>query len=603
MPIEMSLYRSDPFRRTTVAFPFPLPLKQQEVEPEKKLSDALRAKVNEIMATHGITDLYTAEIYAMRKPDYPGGKEPAITLQIEFRSGKGLPYSWSEARDEAKRMLGRNGLKSVEVEIVDYERAFMPSLFPISPTSGAVTVYESIKDQLIKLLFKRLRNKWRLISLFNVARILEKGMPTIVVLVNPCVVHDWQQLELLCKDIIKKALLQGRELPVEFLPGNIGDTHDEGKDITSNYSVGPGLGASFGVVNGGGGTMGGYVDLETGGKVYNAILTSNHVIAPSRASTEEIQIACKGYRFSLTEENRPSCQVPHQLDYDASMLKIQGRIDEAREELAKNREKQEWKRTAGKPIPIGLADECEDLKEIESRSIDSKNRLQTLPVKVGKIMASSGVLINAKAKKLDWALVRYNKEMNPSSFSCGHVNRLPSAKFLNGIGKGPEDYGFKTSFLGDNLTARRFGEMEKGRWYLKVGRTTSITAGVCNGAVADVVRAVTPHYDEDGKEVKLEERTVEEYVVISYSTSEKGPRTQDGVCLPGDSGSFVINTKGEVSGLLYNFFAGKCGPVDYCNAGLVSCMTDVIPSIEKRTAWRDSKGKMRPGVLSLPRGS
>jgi len=131
-----------------------------------------------------------------------------------------------------------------------------------------VAVYENIRDDLIKLLLKRLGGQWESISLFNVGRALDDSVPTIVVLVDKFVVHDWQQLNSLYKDVIKGVMLEEMELPIEFLPGDIGHANQDGTYKTRLHSVHPGLGASLGVVNGRrAGTMGGFVNLETDGRV------------------------------------------------------------------------------------------------------------------------------------------------------------------------------------------------------------------------------------------------------------------------------------------------------------------------------------------------
>jgi len=88
---------------------------------------------------------------------------------------------------------------------------------------------------------------------------------------------------------------------------------------------------------------------------------------------------------------------------------------------------------------------------------------------------------------------------------------------------------------------------------------------------------------------------------MSYVTGSRQMKSQDEFCLPGDEGSFVVDSCGQISGLLHGSFVSHCGPEDdYSNAGLMSCMTDIIPSIEKRAAWKNSKGNAKLGVLSLP---
>ena len=63
---------------------------------------------------------------------------------------------------------------------------------------------------------------------------------------------------------------------------------------------------------------------------------------------------------------------------------------------------------------------------------------------------------------------------------------------------------------------------------------------------------------------------------------------------PGDSGLFVINSLGEVAGLLYGELSSYVGPTDkrrlYVRAGLVQSMNKVLASIRLKTG----------GDLSLP---
>ncbi len=62
------------------------------------------------------------------------------------------------------------------------------------------------------------------------------------------------------------------------------------------------------------------------------------------------------------------------------------------------------------------------------------------------------------------------------------------------------------------------------------------------------------------------------------------------VSVPGDSGSFVFNSEGEVSGLLYGQFSGERDGTFYAEAGLVTSMDEVVASIKVKTG----------GDLALP---
>ncbi|KAF7122752.1 hypothetical protein CNMCM5793_000862 [Aspergillus hiratsukae] len=59
----------------------------------------------------------------------------------------------------------------------------------------------------------------------------------------------------------------------------------------------------------------------------------------------------------------------------------------------------------------------------------------------------------------------------------------------------------------------------------------------------------------------------------------------------GDSGSFVVDTDGNVCGLIFGGFSGRCGPSSgdnyYVNAGLVTPISDVAKSVKLRTVRKD----------------
>lgn len=86
------------------------------------------------------------------------------------------------------------------------------------------------------------------------------------------------------------------------------------------------------------------------------------------------------------------------------------------------------------------------------------------------------------------------------------------------------------------LTA--FDPLEKGKYYLKLGHSTGVTADLCNGALAccnwtgrNVVR-----YDHNGEEIINPQEISEEYIIIS-----KRRGLQASFAEHGDSGSFFID--------------------------------------------------------------
>lgn len=157
-----------------------------------------------------------------------------------------------------------------------------------------------------------------------------------------------------------------------------------------------------------------------------------------------------------------------------------------------------------------------------------------------------------------------------------------------------------------------FGAITPGEWYFKCGRTTDITAGLCNS-----VEAYCNWSEDEDQNMPPQHGSyyTEEFVILSKKneTGVTGHASSQGTfCSPGDSGSFIINKSGEFRGLLYGEVTGLCGPSNtdpitrrlYVCAGLVSCMTRVvIPSLEEKTTCLDQFGRRihGPAVLELAR--
>jgi hypothetical protein len=218
--------------------------------------------------------------------------------------------------------------------------------------------------------------------------------------------------------------------------------------------------------------------------------------------------------------------------------------------------------------------------------------LNTLPMEIGKVIYSSGEAISSKKSIINWAIIETS-----SAQASQNRNKLPSSQRGDLIGKlasfydtGELDYN-----VSDNAPqyACDFAEIEKGKWYFKIGRTTGLTTGVCHGTEVEVQRQGQIRWDEDGNKVILDKQSTSELVIMGKSggTFEGTPET---FSEPGDSGSFVINSLSEVAGLLYGELTGYVGPADrrklYINAGLVTSMDEVLASIKVKTG----------GDLSLP---
>lgn len=86
-----------------------------------------------------------------------------------------------------------------------------------------------------------------------------------------------------------------------------------------------------------------------------------------------------------------------------------------------------------------------------------------------------------------------------------------------------------------------------------------MSTGVCHGTEAEVQREGQIRWDEIGNEVVLGKESTSELVIMNRST-RVFEDSAESFSKAGDSGSFVINTDGEVAGLIYAELAGYVGP-------------------------------------------
>lgn len=204
-----------------------------------------------------------------------------------------------------------------------------------------------------------------------------------------------------------------------------------------------------------------------------------------------------------------------------------------------------------------------------------------MPIRLGRVLASSGRTVDSNRRILDWAFVELR---DPKANEHMGLNLLPDlAPALQ-----PSRY-VKTEVEFISSAVTTIGTIKPGEWYFKNGRTSQITAGVCNGVTAHCQWADSdkPRYDIAGDEVKSPTGAETKELVVLNKTRHVSAVHQANFCLPGDSGSWVINAQGALCGLLFAEATGWCGPSDdgsVCiTAGIVSCMSTVSESVRAKT--------------------
>ncbi|KAJ5135282.1 uncharacterized protein N7515_004560 [Penicillium bovifimosum] len=126
---------------------------------------------------------------------------------------------------------------------------------------------------------------------------------------------------------------------------------------------------------------------------------------------------------------------------------------------------------------------------------------------------------------------RHNLNVN-TTFECGKMSK-PNTRLV------PPQHSMVAQ---ENDVLTSFGSLQKGDYCLKNGRTTYVTSGICNGAKAE----------------------------------------RD-FCREGDSGAFILDRSGTVTGLLW-------GGLEHYgeDVGLVSSMSEVLEAIKEKIGGRVS---------------
>lgn len=174
---------------------------------------------------------------------------------------------------------------------------------------------------------------------------------------------------------------------------------------------------------------------------------------------------------------------------------------------------------------------------------------------IGRVVASSGKRLNAAGRKMDWALIPVVGD-KIRNYPSSPANLHPKALFPEG---GKACYEVNPDSL-----IRKFGTVKKDSWVIKNGRTTGVSSAIVN----DMGRVVSWE-NEDIESVEMEVFGLASEF-IHY----------------GDSGSFVVDRRGALVGLLIgmdssasSFGAGFVTPIAAIQAD-VKLMTNGLLSID-----------------------
>lgn len=267
-------------------------------------------------------------------------------------------------------------------------------------------------------------------------------------------------------------------------------------------------------------------------------MTCHHVIAPSNCNGE--QYSKDAYLYSDAAQGKPEIDCPATEDLNNIKSELDAAITDTESRMQCIREIDEGRRVVGIEQLPERHDILMSLQETVNTIGCDRDDMEHIQTTLGRVLLSSG-LADSERHILDWAFVelegpaeRYFKKNELSIRGMGKVHR---ALFRKG-----ED---------QQLAVSGLGEMEPDQVYLKYGRNTGVTAGVCNGTMGHVAH-----------------NTRADFII-----SKSGDRAFSDL---GDSGALIINPEGKVCGILYGQFVDKANCI---HVGIVTPINEVISSM------------------------
>lgn len=601
--LERYLANCDPYRSTTLLNPWPYPLALEYAPHLEHELVPLNEEIRNILNIHGFPNDVGISPFMATKPQYPGGDIPINILHVILRGEDHTLTQFSAAKDDLLQLLRRREVMNIEVEIVNIDKCFSPSIFPLSSHHPIVAAFEESKNHIIEILDDCLASKWNVLCPFATGRSEQKARPAIVVNVNPLTRANWSNVGTEIQEIISSHF-QGPPVEVEFLPGCLSMIQSQQVSFIDRMDPDglPRMGHSIGIVGErNAGTLGGYFTLTQNGKVHKGLLTNYHVVRRSSLETEESldRFGCSLSRPPMQTIEMESLAI---VDKESTMNDIDQKLEVMNQQIDDiSTEIETRKQVGARPQPMlqKTAENC----EVAISDLHRKCQiLQKMPHFMGKVAAASGKAI-LERRLMDWAFIQLTDTAAENFFGPNLMIPVPPDQM-------PHLYDPNMGLpAADGIPLTEFGRLEKDQYYVKLGRSTGVTAGVCHGALAccNWKGKNRTRYQHDGQQIELSSDITEAFVIINKKLRE-AEHQQSSFAEDGDSGSLIINIKGKVCGLLYGATTGLSAPGIshfYANAGLAIDFSDLSSSIKLRTMTKDGDGKLvePPAEIGLPDSS
>ncbi|KAJ5885111.1 hypothetical protein N7495_009621 [Penicillium taxi] len=572
MLIESYLNACDPYRSTTLMFAPPLPLTIEPFAIHEDPTQSFHDEIHAVLHNFGLGPYFI--VGKASKPEYTGGNDTFNLLHVRMPAKEdGSPLiRLGPLKDAIQQILHQHDIYDIEVEVAFIELSLPPVLSCLLPGDPLVEVYEREKFAIYELVKNAIPNDWQFIVPLFIQRHDAEARSMLVVLVKPWAKADWTTLRY--RIIYQLRAFAGGRVDVEFAPGELKPL--VGESFMRRFHPTLEMGDSIGVHQGGNvGTLGGFVTLTRSEKTHHGFLTNYHVIRPHN-ERDGSQLD----QFGLSVASPPAREIPieafSQSDRDATLSDIDCSLAEWNSRHNDLATREDQYHMSGKMPPAALLDLIGNARDTLRVLSDQKDIVQKMPELLGVVLLASGKSLQ-NGKLLDWAFVELSPKAEAKHFKPNLMFEIPGSHQASSYIRN-QPYTVPAGF-----PITEFGSLKLGDYGVKLGRSTGLSAGVVNGTkgIYNWKTTSKARYDQHGNSVL---DVTEEFLIISKKLAVPNMRAED-FANEGDSGSFVLNQDGVVTGLLYaGYSTGR-----YV-AGIATCMSDVRRAIELKSG----------GVLGLP---
>lgn len=575
MSLEQYMHSSEIYRSVSVTSPLPLPVKMETVPALEQKISPLYPEILAIMRRHNLDVNSTFQCGKLSKPNYPRGDVPSNFFSVCLDNSDPNIPPLGPVKDQIVKLFRQHKVNS-HVEVISGRLCHRPSVYFIASTHPLVIAYERTKRNIVELLNRTIGKEWRLLCPFNVGSTGAKAQPMIVVLVEPWTRANW--FELRAHIMYQLAPhMSTDDFDIEFLPGDLSFLINGGQSFDDRLTPNaiPRMGYSIGIRgDNNAGTLGGFVTLTHDGTVRRGILTNYRVVRPSESSRDNAQLIKNLDRYG-SSPTRPLYHVIRmeslaRVDRDATLAYLESTLDAMREEKSTLSAKVQEAELIGATPKPRLLESIADYGSQMDKILPQRAEVERMPHILGEVKFVSGKLFRDR-QVIDWAFVQLSKEAERQCFRPNRMFAIPPAVLPQRLIPRPPLMNIQ-----EHNVLNEFGTLRAGDYCVKNGRTTGVTAGICNGPRAYCKwKSSDERYDPDGNQVNMNSVATEEFIIVGVESQLV--HSQTAFCLDGDSGSFILNRHGAVTGLLW-------GGVLYqnLNIGLASSMSDVLESMEEK---------------------